>query len=328
VNLNKTKMQATIHDLAFIALRQILRDLNVFQILALIDSTISADNVAEAFELMGVVKATAEIQTIEGPVLVSTTGENLERILRGYVPNAHTVHIDRRAFHAHSARALYCLQELRSLRKLVIMHYVQLGIFDDEMPNLQFVKIIGDHQFVRGIDNVIAMSPNLREISFLSIYLDCRIPIFMRYTRIRTLVVENCIVNHNVLHSIGKYANVEEIIFINNFYEIPRDGRVMAHKEIFDSFRVGGFANVKRLTISLGRAEFNILPLIAAENLLEISFIVDPDFSMMMILIIFECFSTAKRTILLRGENDIERVRRAVTAFSATLINEIEIKPF
>lgn len=327
--LNIEMSQATIHDLSFIALQQILRDLNVFQILALIDTTVTADNVSNALELMGVVKATAEINTNEGIVLVSTTGENFERILRNFVPSAHTVYISKLAFYSHTQRALCCVQHLQNLRKLVIMHYSEVGVFDVELTNLQFVKIQGGHYFVRGMENLIAMSPNMKELSLLSIYLHYRLPLFLNNARIKNLIIEDCIVHHNVLYQLGIYATPEEVVFINNYYEMPRDGRVHAHREIIDSFGNGGFQSVHRLTISLGTVEFNIFPLTRAQQLQEISFIVDPNFCLLMILTVFDHFeSAAKLTIFLRHQTNIEGIKARILQLSPAMINRIEVKPF
>lgn len=103
----------TIHGLSCIARRQIIRELNIFQIIALIDTATDSDSIERVLRVSGVVRALPEIVREDGTItLVTTTGENFELILRNYMPHAHTVHICRRAFSIHSARALACVQDL------------------------------------------------------------------------------------------------------------------------------------------------------------------------------------------------------------------------
>lgn len=115
---------------------------------------------------------------------------------------------------------------------LIIKNYDDIGFFERDMNRLRSVKLVGTHQFIHGLNNLLGCCANLRELSFFFIYIDYRLPVFVRHSLIATIII---VLNYNVLHTLGKYSTVRELVCIDNTYQIIQQGRVFAHKEIFDS---------------------------------------------------------------------------------------------
>lgn len=319
----------TIHGLSCIALRQIIRELNIFQIIALIDTTTDSDSIERALRVSGVVRALPEVVRDDGTTtLVTTTGENFELILRNYMPDAHTVHICRRAFNTQSTRALTCVQDLLNLRNLIIKNYDEIGFFERNMNSLRCVKIVGTHLFIHGLNNLLGCCVNLRELSFLSIYIDYRLPVYVRNSQIATIIIEDCVLNYNVLYTLGKYSIVRDLVCIDNTYQIIQQGRVFAHKEVFDSILYGYFQHLRRLTISVGKIKFDIFPIILLPAIEEITFIVEAGFDVATVVVIFMHLNQTRRILLLRGSVEVNEVKEMIAEIDPELNNDIEIRKF